>query len=116
MQAQRRHRFVVLTTIMLVIALVVTLAFFVLNSSKPTTSNLFPGEIDAYQGQNLTPVNAYIEYLNQHPDVAIKGVQNIDPATYKLAISGMVTIPPITPMIKLSITLIRRYKLQLFPV
>lgn len=90
MQAQRRHRFVVLTTIMLVIALVVTLAFFVLNSSKPTTSNLFPGEIDVYQGQNLTPVNTYIDYLNQHPDVAIKGVQNIDPATYKLAITGMV--------------------------
>jgi DMSO/TMAO reductase YedYZ molybdopterin-dependent catalytic subunit len=57
------------------------------------TPIVFPGEIDNYQGQNLTSINGYIEYLNQHPDVAIKGVQNIDPATYKLAVTGMVNNP-----------------------
>jgi len=35
-------------------------------------------------------VSAYIEYLNEHPDVAIAGTQNIDRTTYKLAITGMV--------------------------
>jgi DMSO/TMAO reductase YedYZ molybdopterin-dependent catalytic subunit len=93
MKTRRRHRFVVLITILLVVALVVTLAVFILNSSKPAISTLFPSEINTYQGQNLTRVNTYIEYLNQHPDVAIKGVQNINPATYKLAITGMVNNP-----------------------
>jgi DMSO/TMAO reductase YedYZ molybdopterin-dependent catalytic subunit len=60
--------------------------------SQPPTM-LYPGEVRDYQGVNLTTVNGYINYLNQHPDVAIKGTQNIDPTTYKLAISGMVNNP-----------------------
>lgn len=59
-------------------------------SHSMPTAFLFPDEVSQYQGQNLTPVSAYIEYLNEHPDVAIAGTQNIDKATYKLAITGMV--------------------------
>jgi DMSO/TMAO reductase YedYZ molybdopterin-dependent catalytic subunit len=54
---------------------------------------LFPDEVAEYQGQSLTSLSQYINYLIAHPDVAIKGVQNIDPATYRLAITGMVNSP-----------------------
>lgn len=60
------------------------------STPPPSTAYVYPGEITQYQGQSLTPVSVYIEYLNQHPEVAIAGVQNIDPAKYKLAITGMV--------------------------
>jgi DMSO/TMAO reductase YedYZ molybdopterin-dependent catalytic subunit len=50
-------------------------------------------EVTQYQGQTLTTINTYIQYLYAHPDVAIKGVQNIDPSTYRLAITGMVNSP-----------------------
>jgi DMSO/TMAO reductase YedYZ molybdopterin-dependent catalytic subunit len=60
-------------------------------SSQPTPiASLFPGEVIQYQGQNLTPVSVYIDYLIQHPDVAIAGTQNINKATYHLAITGLV--------------------------
>ena len=65
--------------------------------ATPTTSPsstmipyIFPGEITQYQNQTLTPISVYIGYLEAHPDVAIAGVQNLDQATYKLAITGMV--------------------------
>jgi DMSO/TMAO reductase YedYZ molybdopterin-dependent catalytic subunit len=59
--------------------------------SQPTPATfLFPGEVIQYQGQNLTPVSVYIDYLIQHPDVAIAGTQNINRATYHLAITGLV--------------------------
>jgi DMSO/TMAO reductase YedYZ molybdopterin-dependent catalytic subunit len=61
--------------------------------SSTSTPSLFSGEVTQYQGQSLTPVSVYIAYLNAHPDVAIAGVQNIDSATYKLAITGMVNNP-----------------------
>jgi DMSO/TMAO reductase YedYZ molybdopterin-dependent catalytic subunit len=95
MQILKKHRLIVLTTILLVIALIVTLEVFVQNALKPanTSASQFPGEITQYQDQNLTPVSVYVEYLNQHPDVAIKGVQNLDPTAYKLAITGMVNNP-----------------------
>jgi DMSO/TMAO reductase YedYZ molybdopterin-dependent catalytic subunit len=94
MQVLKRHKLVVAITLFLVIALVVTIAVSVLNSfNPPTPSTLIPGEIAEYQGQNLTPVGAYIEYVNQHPDVAIKGVQYVDPQKYELTITGMVNNP-----------------------
>jgi DMSO/TMAO reductase YedYZ molybdopterin-dependent catalytic subunit len=55
--------------------------------------SILPGEVTQYQGVNLTPINGYINYLIQHPDVAIAGTQYIDPATYKLAVTGMVNNP-----------------------
>ena len=59
--------------------------------SQPTTAPvLVSGEVSQYQGQNLTPISFYINYLLQHPDVAIAGTQNIDRATYHLAITGLV--------------------------
>jgi DMSO/TMAO reductase YedYZ molybdopterin-dependent catalytic subunit len=59
---------------------------------KPTPF-LFPGEVVQYQDQNLTPISVYIDTINQHPDVAIKGTQYIDKSTYQLAITGLVNIP-----------------------
>jgi len=58
----------------------------------PTPSAL-QGEVTQYQGQNLTLVNEYINYLYAHPDVAIAGTQNIDPTSYQLAITGMINNP-----------------------
>jgi DMSO/TMAO reductase YedYZ molybdopterin-dependent catalytic subunit len=61
------------------------------STPQPTTTpTLLPGEISQYQGQNLTPISLYIAILNQHPDVAIAGTQNIPQDTYKLAITGLV--------------------------
>lgn len=54
---------------------------------------LLPGEVTQYQGLYLTSISDYIEYLNEHPDVAIEGAQSIDKATYHLAITGLVTSP-----------------------
>lgn len=62
-------------------------------SQSTPTASLFPGEVTQYQGQNLTPVGVYINYLTQHPDVAIAGTQNINRATYHLAITGLVNNP-----------------------
>ena len=61
---------------------------------QPSPSpNLFPDEVTQYQGQNLTPIGAYIDYLYLHPDVAIHGAQYLDQATYQLAITGLVNYP-----------------------
>jgi DMSO/TMAO reductase YedYZ molybdopterin-dependent catalytic subunit len=60
--------------------------------STPAPS-LYPGEVSLYQGLNLTPISDYIKYLTEHPDVAIAGAQNIDKATYHLAITGLVRSP-----------------------
>jgi len=63
----------------------------------PTTStaptSLYPGEVTQYQGQNLTPINGFIEDIDQHPDVAIMGTQHINQATYRLTITGLVNKP-----------------------
>jgi DMSO/TMAO reductase YedYZ molybdopterin-dependent catalytic subunit len=64
------------------------------NPSQTTPlSSLFPGEVIQFQGQDLTPIGAYIDYLYQHPDVAIHGAQYLDKATYHLAITGLVNNP-----------------------
>ena len=64
-------------------------------STTQSSSNpgLLPGEVGAYQGQSLTPVSVYIQYLISHPDVAIAGTQAINRETYRLAITGMVNNP-----------------------
>jgi DMSO/TMAO reductase YedYZ molybdopterin-dependent catalytic subunit len=54
---------------------------------------LLPGEVAEYQGQTLTTVGGYIEYLFEHPDVAIAGAQSINRETYHLAITGLVDNP-----------------------
>jgi DMSO/TMAO reductase YedYZ molybdopterin-dependent catalytic subunit len=65
-----------------------------IETQQPTPApSILPVEVTQYQGINLTYVNSYINYLIAHPDVAIKGTQNIDPATYKLSITGMVNNP-----------------------
>ncbi len=64
------------------------------STSLPTpTSSFFPGEVTQYQGQGLTSISIYIDYLYQHPDVAIHGAQNINEASYHLAITGLVNNP-----------------------
>lgn len=55
--------------------------------------SLYPGEVTQYQGQPLTPISTYIDYLNAHPDVAIKGAQYINQSSYRLAITGLVNNP-----------------------
>jgi DMSO/TMAO reductase YedYZ molybdopterin-dependent catalytic subunit len=62
-------------------------------SQSTPTPYLLPGEVTQYQGQTLTPISVYVNYLIQHPDVAIAGTQNIDPSTYRLAITGLVNTP-----------------------
>lgn len=54
---------------------------------------LLSGEVSQYQGESLTLISDYIAYLKAHPDVAIKGIQTIDPSTYKLALTGLVNNP-----------------------
>jgi DMSO/TMAO reductase YedYZ molybdopterin-dependent catalytic subunit len=53
-------------------------------------SNLYPGEVTQYQGQNLTSINDFLEDINQHPDVAIDGTQHINQTTYSLTVTGLV--------------------------
>jgi DMSO/TMAO reductase YedYZ molybdopterin-dependent catalytic subunit len=61
------------------------------STSQPSLApGLLPGEVGSYNGQNLTPVSAYIQYLISHPDVAIVGTQHINRETYRLAITGLV--------------------------
>jgi len=57
------------------------------------TGEYMNNEVTEYSGVTLTPISAYIQYLNTHPNVAIKGVQNIDQSTYRLNITGMVDSP-----------------------
>ena len=52
------------------------------------TPILLPGEVGAYQGQSLTSISVYLQYLITHPDVAIAGTQSINRETYRLAITG----------------------------
>jgi DMSO/TMAO reductase YedYZ molybdopterin-dependent catalytic subunit len=63
------------------------------DSVPSSAPGLLPGEVGTYQGQNLTPINVYIQYLISHPDVAIAGTQSINRETYRLAITGLVNNP-----------------------
>ncbi len=56
-------------------------------------SHLFPGEVTQFEGQNLTPINAYLDELSSHPDVSIGGVQVLNQSTYRLTVTGLVNQP-----------------------
>ena len=66
---------------------------FVPPPTAPPSGDYMANEISTYSDVTLTPISVYIQYLDAHPDVAIKGVQNIDPSTYRLNITGMVESP-----------------------
>ena len=64
------------------------------STSRPTpTNSLLEGEVSEYQGQGLTSISVYIDYLLSHPDVAIHGTQTLNKAAYHLAITGLVNNP-----------------------
>ena len=61
--------------------------------SMPTpasTPSIYSGEVSQYQGQSLTPIAGFLEDFDEHPDVAIEGTQNLDQATYRLTVTGLV--------------------------
>ncbi len=92
MQVLKRYKRIVLIAVLLVVVLTVSLFIFQ-NVSKPSptpTSSFYPGEVTQYQNQSLTPINAFIEDIDQHPDVAIDGTQYINQTTYRLSITGLV--------------------------
>ena len=84
-----------LAQLLLIIAALFLIALvFLLGSPKPAPPpSLYPGEVTQYQGQNLTAIGEYIGSINAHPDVAIRGTQDINQSTYHLAITGMVNKP-----------------------
>jgi DMSO/TMAO reductase YedYZ molybdopterin-dependent catalytic subunit len=63
-------------------------------SQTPTTStaptSIYPGEVTQYQGQNLTPINGFIEDIDQHPDVALMGTLYLNQSSYRLTVTGLV--------------------------
>jgi DMSO/TMAO reductase YedYZ molybdopterin-dependent catalytic subunit len=62
-------------------------------TSTPTpapTPSLYPGEVTQYQGQNLTSIAGFLKELALHPDVAIDGTLNLNQATYRLTVNGIV--------------------------
>ncbi len=90
MQVLGRQKKLFLITVLLFVILIVAL-FIVQEVSKPSPPpSLYPGEVTQYQGQNLTSINAFLEDINQHPDVAIDGTQHINQTTYHLTVTGLV--------------------------
>jgi DMSO/TMAO reductase YedYZ molybdopterin-dependent catalytic subunit len=90
MQFLRQHNKLVLISF----SLILVMAFSVTAPVLTRAATLYPDEVTQYQGQNLTPISTYIDYLNAHPDVAIKGAQYINQSSYQLAITGLVNNPP----------------------
>jgi DMSO/TMAO reductase YedYZ molybdopterin-dependent catalytic subunit len=71
---------------LLVIMLVALIMFGIILALKQLTSQprtLYPGEIQNYQGENLS-------YIADVQENAIKGTQNINQSTYRLTITGLV--------------------------
>jgi DMSO/TMAO reductase YedYZ molybdopterin-dependent catalytic subunit len=96
MRLLKNSKFRTVMTFLLVFAIVsltVPLSASAPTPSATSTSSMLPDEVNQYQGIPLTTINDYKAYLKAHPDVAIKGTQTIDQATYKLAITGMVNNP-----------------------
>lgn len=75
-------------SIIIISLLLVTLTLAACRSSTPIPSTSPTGEVEAteYQGKKLTPIK---DQLNN----AVKGTQNIDKATYKLTVDGLVDNP-----------------------
>jgi DMSO/TMAO reductase YedYZ molybdopterin-dependent catalytic subunit len=80
-------------SVLITILLLSIIGFSAVAYAPARAASLYPGEVTQYQGQALTPISTYIDYLNAHPDVAIKGAQYIDQSTYRLAITGLVNNP-----------------------
>ena len=83
---------IILVAVFLVVMLLVSF-FIVENGSKlspPPSYTLYPGEVTSYQGESLDSINTYLQELRAHPDVSIKGVQNINQSTYRLTINDLV--------------------------
>lgn len=76
-----RNKKLVLVTIVL-IALVLT-AVFVISYSLGQTKKLRPGEVNEYQGKNLSAIDDFREN-------SIEGPQQVDKTTYRLVITGLV--------------------------
>ena len=89
MQILKQHHKSVLFSLLLLL----TVAFSVFALAPARAASSYPGEVNQYQGQTLTPIATYIDYLNSHPDVAIKGAQYINQSSYRLAVSGLVNNP-----------------------
>lgn len=93
MQVFEQHKNTFLAAVILVVIVILLVSFFIVQlftpSVTPTTST-FPGEVTQYQNQSLTSISTFISYLNGHPDVSIEGTQNINQATYRLTLSGLV--------------------------
>jgi DMSO/TMAO reductase YedYZ molybdopterin-dependent catalytic subunit len=94
MQILKQHKRTVLIAILLVAILVMSLFIVFLSTltSPPQNSNPGPylGEVTHYQNQSLTSISQLNQALISHPDVSIRGVQNINQTTYRLAITGLV--------------------------
>jgi DMSO/TMAO reductase YedYZ molybdopterin-dependent catalytic subunit len=85
MSRSGRTKGIAVTIAALVLGLAV--AAPLLSGCARTSSNVLqPAEVLEYQGKRLDSVNAFVEN-------SIKGPQNIDIATYKLAVNGAVTFP-----------------------
>ena len=94
MQVLKQHKRVVLFTISLVAILAMSLFIVFLSTLTSPSQNYNPGpyigEVTQYQNQSLTSISQLNQALISHPDVSIKGVQNINQTTYRLAITGLV--------------------------
>jgi len=93
MQVLKRGKKILQITALIAILLGISVIFVLVPHKPPSKPFLYPGEVSQFQGQNLTSISDYIGEINQHPDVAIAGTQNIDGSTYHLAITGMVNNP-----------------------
>ena len=92
MQVLSQSKKTVLIVCLLVVILIVTLFIFQ-NASQPPlppAPSSYTGEVTQYQNQSLTSISAFIQELNQHPDVSIKGTQNLNQTTYRLTVNGLV--------------------------
>jgi DMSO/TMAO reductase YedYZ molybdopterin-dependent catalytic subunit len=79
MEKVKRHkRSLLVVAIVLLVVLIVT-AFYL----QALPRMLYPGEVQEYEGQDLS---ALLDLRNN----AIKGTQNIDELTYRLALTGLV--------------------------
>jgi DMSO/TMAO reductase YedYZ molybdopterin-dependent catalytic subunit len=81
MEPTKTNKKLVLVTV--VLAAIVLTAVFVVSYAPQQAKTLTPGEINEYQGQNLSSINDFREN-------SIKGPQYVNKTTYCLLITGLV--------------------------
>jgi DMSO/TMAO reductase YedYZ molybdopterin-dependent catalytic subunit len=81
-----RHRIPLLVILPLALALGACASKTAGAQAAKTPTTLKPVEVRSYQGENLSSVNDFREN-------SIEGVQHVDPATYRLQITGLVGTP-----------------------